>query len=72
MRVIINPGTHSWKERELSQVLAEASKSAWASNSPEILANRIGNLAALLVDKGVLDLNEVCFIFGAPHMKEVK
>lgn len=65
MRVIVNPGTYSQEEKELSRVMRPDNTFRDGQATREML----GELIALLVEKGVLTLDD-CSALGGPSMEE--
>jgi hypothetical protein len=64
MRVIVYPGTPNECEKELSTVMSP--KDVFNSGTPARLA--VGNLIELLVERGVLTLED-CTDLGGPVME---
>lgn len=64
MRVIVYPGTTHAEEKDLARVLTPSDVFRNGAPAREF----IGALAALLVEKGVLSLQD-CMALGAPYME---
>lgn len=77
MRVIINPGTYSEEEKQLSAVMLvddyglDFGKASDVGQYAQKVAEQNAALIELLVEKGVLTLAD-CQGLGAPRMEEAK